>query len=588
MDQLTNTFQDRPLPVDQRWDQVDRLPIDGAQARNPTPAVAPWRARVLRELGLWLLSLALFAPALIPYASHYALQPPGRLPTGFIQYDLPYYLANAREYFDAGRFRLFYTNPYDPSCTGYESPAIYFQPMTLMMAALMLIPALTPPHVLLIFELLAGWVCARVVLALYTEVVGLNGWARRLGLVCFFWGGGVLTLAGFGYVLATGKTFEDILHFDPGHGWWCLNLGRNLVYPNESLYHALFFGCIYFVVRRRFWAAAILAFLESISHPYTGVELLLIIASWSAVELFFTRMGAVPAAFFGAILAILAFHIGYYLVYLPSFAGHHMLMRQWEQPWFLQAEHFVPAYALVGALALWSFRHLSLARTFFAETNNRLFLVWFLVAFAVCNHEFAIEPLQPLHFTRGYVWTPLFLMGSTTLVNLFTTLRSRGGRVAGRLAVAAVAAVLLFDNAAWLGRFPWRAAQGRPLFELSVTADQLALYDWMSRPDNRGGILITNELLLAYLAPVYSPIQTWTGHSKNTPFLADRIRDVDLLLKEGRLIDAWRGQTLLVTLDRSEATPRWPGDQALQPVFENATYRVYRLSPDVASSDRAP
>jgi hypothetical protein len=530
----------------------------------------------MRELRLWLLGLALFAPALVPYASHLALQPPGRLPTGFIQYDLPYYLANAREHFDAGHFRLFYSNPFDPD---YGSPAIYVQPMSLGLGALIHFTRLAPHDIFLLFELVAGWVCARVALALYSAVVGLSGWERRLGLVVFFWGGGLLSLAGAAYVLATGRSVEELLVFDPGHGWWCLNFGRNLIYPNESLYHALFFGSIICVVRRRFWAAAILAFMVSVSHPFTGVELLLILASWSAFELFFTRMGAVPGGFFGAILALLALHVGYYLVFMPRFPAHRILMKQWELPWLLQAENFVPAYALVGGLAFWSFRRLRLARVFFAEAKNRLFLIWFLVAFALANHEFAVNPIQPLHFTRGYIWTPLFLMGATTLVGLFATLRSRGGRVAGSLAIGIVVAVLLLDNATWLGRFPWRAAHGRPILDFPVTADQLALYGWMSRPENSGAIVITDQSELGYLAAVYTPLRSWLGHVKNTPDIEARTREVDALLKDGRVIDAWGGKSLLVTIERSAGTPRWLSDETAQPVFENPTYRVYRVSP---------
>ena len=34
------------------------------------------------------------SPGLVPYVSHFAAPPAGRVPTGFIAYDMPYYLAN--------------------------------------------------------------------------------------------------------------------------------------------------------------------------------------------------------------------------------------------------------------------------------------------------------------------------------------------------------------------------------------------------------------------------------------------------------------------------------------------------------------
>ncbi len=130
-------------------------------ARRPTtgderaPTVSP-PSRIARELRLWLVSLALFSPILVPYAAHFAFQLPGRQPTGFIDYDLPYYMANAREHFDAGRFHFFYSNPFDPN---YASPRIYVQPMTLALGAALHWTGLDPGVVWMIFHLLAGWVC---------------------------------------------------------------------------------------------------------------------------------------------------------------------------------------------------------------------------------------------------------------------------------------------------------------------------------------------------------------------------------------------------------------------------------------------
>src|SRR3989442_976624 len=47
--------------------------------------------------------------------------------------------------------------------------------------------------------LLLALCCARVMIALYREVVPGPGWAAKLGLLCFFWGGGCIALAGIGY-----------------------------------------------------------------------------------------------------------------------------------------------------------------------------------------------------------------------------------------------------------------------------------------------------------------------------------------------------------------------------------------------------
>ena len=78
----------------------------------------------------WAPVLAL--PALIPLANA-CLVPllKGTVPTGFILYDMPYYMANAREHFDQG-FQFAYGNPY----AQYGTPAIYSQPHIFLLAIL--------------------------------------------------------------------------------------------------------------------------------------------------------------------------------------------------------------------------------------------------------------------------------------------------------------------------------------------------------------------------------------------------------------------------------------------------------------------
>ena len=155
----------------------------------------------------------------------------------------------------------------------------------------------------------------------------------------------------------------------------------------------------------------------------------------------------------------------------------------------------------------------------------------------------------------------------------------------GSLAVGAVVAVLLLDNALWLGSFAWRAAHGRPEKYWSVTADQLALFRWLSRPENHGAMLITSDPHdVGFLTAVYTPLRSWFGHVMHTPDIKTRRQEVAAFLEEGRVVDAWRGKTLLVTLDRPVPEPRWLSATGAQPVYENPGYRVYR----VVSGQQAP
>jgi predicted small integral membrane protein len=157
---------------------------------------------------------------------------------------------------------------------------------------------------------------------------------------------------------------------------------------------------------------------------------------------------------------LLALHLAYYLVFLNQFDEHRRLVAQWRLPRLLQMENFIPAYALVGGLAAWSARRLTLAKPFFDVGHNRLFLVWLVVAFALANHEFAMDPVQPLHFERGYIWTSLFLLGIPALLRLFDYLRERLTRRAAAVCTSLVLALLLSDNVVWLATYTARPTSG--------------------------------------------------------------------------------------------------------------------------------
>ncbi len=102
----------------------------------------------------------------------------------------------------------------------------------------------------------------------------------------------------------------------------------------------------------------------------------------------------------------------------------------------------------------------------------------------------------------------------------------------------------------------------------------------MNRPENEGALLLTSDRHdVPYLAAVYTPLRPWFGHVANTPNLAEKRREVAEFLENGHVVDAWRGKTLLVTLDRGVAEPAWLAKAGAKPVYENPSYHVYRWTP---------
>lgn len=540
--------------------------------------------RVSREFRYCLAALALALPATVLWVGHYAAAPDDRIPTGFVQYDQPYYMANAREYFDDGACHLLYGSPF--SCD-YKTPRLYFQPQTFLLGVLLHLTGIAPGLLFVLFGLAAAWVCARVALALYAQCVGLDTWPCRLGVLVFFWGGGLLTVAGFLWtlpdVLRDGLSWSTLMpegaqdaglfRFDPFGGWWFLNFGRNLVYPFEAYYHALFFGAIWCVVRARHRCALALALLLAASHPFTGIELLAVLCAWSALERLFVRSQAVSPAFLAGLVALIALHVFYYLIFLNRFPEHRLVSTQWALGWGFQAQHFLLAYSLVGAFAYWRLRDLNRARDVLGTPANRLLLVWFLVAFLLANHEFAVKPLQPLHFTRGYIWTPLFLLGAPAWNALFESLLRRR-RVLAVAAIGSIMAVALADNAAWLTIQALRSQDG---FRLSVS--QQALLQWLALPENEDRVILSDDIETAYLATAYTPLRAWFSHRYNTPDPASRERELGEFFFQGRFDARWRDMPLLVVV-RSEkmdaARDAWLAGFSLAPVYQNPEYAVYR------------
>jgi|GEM_PF-980705 len=538
------------------------------------------------EVVKWLICLLLIVPVILLYLAH-LLRHETLIPTGFLHSDFAQYMAYAREYFDSGGFHLLYGNPFDDS---YTAPRVNFQIQTLLLGIIWRLTGWDPGTVFLVFAFVAALVCARVAMMLYEHIVGLHSWAHWLGLMIFFWGGGLLAIAGALSVLAGGGSLsEAVWHSDrlnPGGGWWCLNFGLNLVFPFEAYYHAVVFLCVLFIMRTQYRAAGAMAFLIAISHPYTSVELLAILCAWTVFEIVFMENREVPKAFLLFCAALTALVTGYYL-----FLAHTALYTsQLKIRWVYTAENFVPAYILVGGLAVWKIRHLRLAREYFSSAQNRLLAIWFLVAFVASNHEFALkEPFQPLHFTRGYVWIPLFFMGSSVLVALLRGLSERLKLAYALVSVALITGVFVSDNAVWFGlryyiSFHHKSA-GVGVF---LSHPQKELLDWMNGEENRGYLILSEGVNpftanndVGYYATIYTPLRAWVSHNLTTPQKSLRDKELEALFERGEFIPAWQGRPLLIVFDRrmTEAEPAWLAEQGAAKVYENSDYRVFRLKP---------
>lgn len=480
-------------------------------------------------------------PMLVFFAGYYFYHGTDVHPTGFIQYDNVAYVAYARQYLDADHFHLQYSNPFND---GFYPPP-YFQTQT-MFFALLLKLGVAPGSILVPFTLICAFICFRLLIALYDAVFPQAPY-RRFTLWLFAWGGGLLTLAG---VLAhfflhrTGPLSADLFLVDPDYGWWGLNFGRSLFFSCEAYYHALFLGCVLALVKRNWGMALGLMAVLSLSHPFTGLELLVIVCLWCVVEFIASRK-ELPWWFLAGAPLLLLFHLWFYLYYLNTFPDHASVSKQYSVNWRLGWYRMVPAYCFVGALALTALYHQKF-KAFFSQRTNRLFTCWFIGAFLLANHELFVAPRQPIHFTRGYIWTSLFFLGLPALHWLNRQLDLRFGRIG----LVLIACLLLMDNFLWIGdNVISKADQPYPTY---VGTEQQKVLEMLDTESTNNTLIVSGDETIAYLSTVYTSAYPWYSHPFTTPFVDRKRAAQRLFFSQGIQDSSWKDREVDYVLRKTD------------------------------------
>ncbi len=471
---------------------------------------------------LWAFLLSLPIAAL--YAAHFVnwTKIPGE-PTGFLQYDMAYYIANARQYMDGEHVGLFYANPFDFQ----DSPSIYFQPLILLLGGLQFFVPTLPA---LSFVLLGGlctitsfYVLSRLVEAVYEPP---EGHLYALMVVTLGWGGGCLALLGTLGSLALGQK-ADPFFIDPEHGMWFLNLGRNFTYPTEAFYHLLAITLLLAVFRRKKYLVLGMAWMLALSHPFTGFQYSLIILGWALLESWFVNSNLFTRREVLAYTTPIIYCVMYYLNFLPQFESHRSLMQQWSLDWTIKLPTIIGAYGLVGILVLYRCRTKEKFAVCFADPFNRFLGVCFLVSSMLANHEALFTPRQPIHFTRGHIWMPLCLLGLPVLAEMWNKWRKK--RIILMLAVAGWLGLLLADNATF-----FYSKYTQPL-GIYISESQHKLHTFLSEEASGHPVILSESDWIGYLAAVYSPARPYWGHRFNTPDYVQKREAIANFFLEGKI-----------------------------------------------------
>lgn len=291
-----------------------------------------------------------------------------------------------------------------------------------------------------------------------------------------------------------------------------------------------------------------LALLLIASHPFTGTQLLLVALGWIAVEQLFERDA--PPLTLGLVLgAMLALGLAYYLWFLPAQSPEHASLEQrWRYPveaWSLPLESALLGWGPVIALALVARWKAPVT----LDRGQRLFWVMALGSLVLANHELFMTPNQPLHFTRGYVWTPFLILGLPALQRLFAWLAARW-----RVLPLALASLFLLDNGAWLSIQLFTNSQGAG-HELYLRPNELAAMQRLQDPVLSDHLLVVDDHSFASLAMVYTPLRAWASHFVSSPFADARFAEVAAWQATGAEVPAWRTRPVVFLRQESGPAP---------------------------------
>jgi len=445
------------------------------------------------------------------------------VPTGFFQYDMPYYLANAHQYVDGQHNGIAYSNPYD-----FEdnSPRIYFHLLHLIYG--ILLNFLDPGFIYVASGLLFAAMSFYFLQKLIDEYSPNQGMINVLMTFIVAWGGGCLVLISILVSVFKGNSIHYFT-YDPFDGWWFLNFGRNFIYSTEGFYHLLVVLLFLSVIQKKFTSTLVITWGLVLSHPFTGLQYSLIVACWFAFERYFlgtetVRRQSAPLFFLPVLFCIV-----YSLVFLPLFPSHKALMTQMTLDWSMKSTTILGAYILVAVPVFIRIRNSKKFVECFQDPFNRFLAVSALVSFLLANHEFFIaNPMQPLHFTRGHIWTPLCLLAIPVFISIIKRISNFRNIFARVFCSSILIIALTSDNFVWfIDKYSY------PLDDINISSEDFEIINYFKTRSDQP-IVIFENLKAGYLTATYTSARPYFGHwGGNTPYTQRKIISIMKLFIEG-------------------------------------------------------
>ena len=461
----------------------------------------------------------------------------GKIPAGNVLVGLPHvdllvYYACARETYDEHTL-LRYATPYTSDS---NSPRIYSQFAFLLMGLVWQVAKLSILHTDQLLRACFGGLTlfmGALVLRRALPVGERNKPVGIAGSLLIMVGGGLAWAAASWNLVwdwaiaqrepADNTTFANwvggwpdfFARAESGYGEWGASPVRVLFSVPECIYHVLFFGCVLALLVGQRWMAIALLALTWWSHPFTGMLLGSIVVVYLGICLRTERRVTLPLA---CAIAIQVFFVMLYALYLPHFREHASVVQQMSAfsatMLFSKMLNAYGVFLVLPLLCLPRWRRV-------VEDNQRV--VALMATWLVCNvlllfsDRFMAMPLQPMHFSRGYLYVPLVYFSVRGLEHWagMKQVKWQLGCAAGLMLVH------LPDSVVFARQFSEGLKTLGP--EFSISKDAAAT---MRALDRIGDTLTIHVLPSARLAgvegvlPVLTHHRALMGHSFNTPFVA--------------------------------------------------------------------
>lgn len=479
-------------------------------------------------------------PFLGLYLQHFINASGSVWPTGFLQTDMAYYSANGREIFEGGNGWM-YPSPYNE-----QGEVIYFHWLPLLLGIGIKKLGFDPGIQFAALGILAAFCLSWLTYLLVAQALPDQRFRGRIFLLAM-WGGGFLVLGKLFLNSMQGlPLFENLLLFDPGNGYWLLSWGRNIIYTTEAVYHCLFAAAWLFLLKKRWWMALLCTALLAGTHPFSGVQLLLIIITYLyAVSIL--KMEEIHPAPRLASLGLFALFAGYYFWFLSQFESHRAIQGGWQIEWTLPWETLLLHEGWLVVLVLFGFWRAGKQPT----SAEWLLIISAVISFGLAKHDLLITPHQPLHFTRGYLWMPLFLLAAPTVQSWLVAWEQKLKQPWQAASLVVLVGILCMDNAVFLGR-----TLGPADYSIYMTRDEYVLYQWIDEQGLQGNLLVPEDQFFSYLAATYTPLTPYLGHWSITPNYRGRLENVRAL-ENARQPEAWL-ETIDYAILETDQVERFP------------------------------